>query len=160
MRNANSTWLNGRRFREDLEEKGVLFLDTDTALREQNGNVNPLGLYDLDRNIRNVGTAPIAFLIGGADGQFWYLCVATLGIGAVALALVFGLFIVAFALCEHVVSALIPEARAAYANALERWANPSSPHSDGRAARPARWFRAAPISAAPAGSCAWPPRCP
>ena len=32
-------------------------VDWDTALREQNGNVNPLGLYDLDRNIRNVGTA-------------------------------------------------------------------------------------------------------
>ena len=27
------------------------------ALREQNHNVNPLGLYDLDRNIRNVGKA-------------------------------------------------------------------------------------------------------
>ncbi len=32
-------------------------IDWDTALREQNGNVNPLGLFDLDRNIRNVGTA-------------------------------------------------------------------------------------------------------
>ena len=32
-------------------------VDWDTALREQNGNVNPLGLYDLDRNIRNVGRA-------------------------------------------------------------------------------------------------------
>jgi len=32
-------------------------VDWDTALREQNGNVNPLGLYDLDRNIRAVGTA-------------------------------------------------------------------------------------------------------
>ena len=32
-------------------------VDWDTALREQNGNVNPLGLYDLDRNIRTVGTA-------------------------------------------------------------------------------------------------------
>lgn len=30
-------------------------VDWDTALRENNGNVNPLGLYDLDRNIRNVG---------------------------------------------------------------------------------------------------------
>jgi beta-glucosidase len=30
-------------------------VDWDTALREDNGNVNPLGLYDLDRNIRNVG---------------------------------------------------------------------------------------------------------
>ena len=32
-------------------------VDWDTALREKNGNVNPLGLYDLDRNIRNVGRA-------------------------------------------------------------------------------------------------------
>ena len=32
-------------------------IDWDSALREQNGNVNPLGLYDLDRNIRNVGKA-------------------------------------------------------------------------------------------------------
>ena len=32
-------------------------VDWDSALRENNGNVNPLGLYDLDRNIRNVGRA-------------------------------------------------------------------------------------------------------
>ena len=32
-------------------------VDWDTALREQNGNVNALGLYDLDRNIRRVGQA-------------------------------------------------------------------------------------------------------
>ena len=32
-------------------------VDWDTALRENNGRVNPLGLYDLDRNIRPVGTA-------------------------------------------------------------------------------------------------------
>jgi beta-glucosidase/6-phospho-beta-glucosidase/beta-galactosidase len=32
-------------------------VDWDTALREDNGNVNPLGLYDLDRNIRAVGRA-------------------------------------------------------------------------------------------------------
>ena len=32
-------------------------VDWDSALRFQNGNVNPLGLYDLDRNIRNVGRA-------------------------------------------------------------------------------------------------------
>ena len=32
-------------------------VDWDSALREQNGNVNALGLYDLDRNIRNVGRA-------------------------------------------------------------------------------------------------------
>jgi beta-glucosidase/6-phospho-beta-glucosidase/beta-galactosidase len=32
-------------------------VDWDTALREQNGHVNPLGLYDLDRRIRPVGRA-------------------------------------------------------------------------------------------------------
>lgn len=32
-------------------------VDWDVALREKNGNVNPLGLYDLDRNIRPVGKA-------------------------------------------------------------------------------------------------------
>jgi hypothetical protein len=32
-------------------------VDWDTALRENNGRVNPLGLFDLDRNIRAVGTA-------------------------------------------------------------------------------------------------------
>jgi cysteine desulfurase len=32
---------------------------------------------------------------------------------------------------------VVPEARAAIADALERWANPSSPHGDGRAARAA-----------------------
>ncbi|MET0180462.1 MAG: family 1 glycosylhydrolase [Novosphingobium sp.] len=32
-------------------------VDWDSALREKNGNVNPLGLYDLDRNIRRVGQA-------------------------------------------------------------------------------------------------------
>ena len=32
-------------------------VDWDTALREDNGTVNALGLYDLDRNIRRVGTA-------------------------------------------------------------------------------------------------------
>ena len=32
-------------------------VDWDTALRENNGRVNPLGLYDLDRNIRPVGKA-------------------------------------------------------------------------------------------------------
>jgi beta-glucosidase len=31
--------------------------DWDVALREVRGNVNPLGLFDLDRNIRNVGRA-------------------------------------------------------------------------------------------------------
>jgi beta-glucosidase len=32
-------------------------IDWDTALREDNGNVNPLGLYDLNRQIRPVGEA-------------------------------------------------------------------------------------------------------
>ena len=32
-------------------------VDWDTALREENGHVNPLGLYDLDRKIRPVGRA-------------------------------------------------------------------------------------------------------
>ena len=32
-------------------------VDWDTALREKNGRVNPLGLFDLDRNIRAVGRA-------------------------------------------------------------------------------------------------------
>ncbi len=32
-------------------------VDWDTALREKNGHVNPVGLYDLDRNIRPVGRA-------------------------------------------------------------------------------------------------------
>lgn len=32
-------------------------VDWDTALREDNGNVNAVGLYDLDRNIRPVGRA-------------------------------------------------------------------------------------------------------
>ena len=32
-------------------------VDWDVALRVKNGTVNPLGLYDLDRNIRPVGVA-------------------------------------------------------------------------------------------------------
>jgi beta-glucosidase len=32
-------------------------VDWDNALREDRGNVNPLGLYDLERNIRPVGRA-------------------------------------------------------------------------------------------------------
>ena len=32
-------------------------VDWDTALREDNGRVNALGLFDLDRNIRPVGRA-------------------------------------------------------------------------------------------------------
>lgn len=57
-------WANVRRLKKD----GVPLLgftwyslqdqvDWDTALREDNGNVNPLGLCDLDRNIRPVGHA-------------------------------------------------------------------------------------------------------
>ena len=32
-------------------------MDWDTALREPNGRVDPLGLYDLDRKVRPVGDA-------------------------------------------------------------------------------------------------------
>ena len=32
-------------------------VDWDTALREDNGRVNPLGLYDIDRKLRPVGAA-------------------------------------------------------------------------------------------------------
>ena len=32
-------------------------MDWDSALREQNGHIHPVGLYDLDRNIRPVGIA-------------------------------------------------------------------------------------------------------
>jgi beta-glucosidase len=32
-------------------------IDWDSALREENGHVNPVGLYDLERNIRPVGEA-------------------------------------------------------------------------------------------------------
>ena len=32
-------------------------MDWDTALREDNGTVNPLGLFDMDRNVRPVGEA-------------------------------------------------------------------------------------------------------
>jgi beta-glucosidase/6-phospho-beta-glucosidase/beta-galactosidase len=57
-------WMNMFRLRED----GVPIIgftwysltdqvDWDTALRENNGNVNPLGLYDLNRKIRPVGKA-------------------------------------------------------------------------------------------------------
>jgi len=30
-------------------------VDWDTALREDNGHINPLGLFDMDRHIRPVG---------------------------------------------------------------------------------------------------------
>jgi beta-glucosidase/6-phospho-beta-glucosidase/beta-galactosidase len=57
-------WANMVRLRDD----GVPILgftwysltdqvDWDTQLRQDNGNVNPLGLYDLDRHIRPVGRA-------------------------------------------------------------------------------------------------------
>lgn len=57
-------WLNMLRLKQD----GVPIIgftwysltdqvDWDTALREDNGRINPLGLYDLDRNIRPVGIA-------------------------------------------------------------------------------------------------------
>jgi hypothetical protein len=32
-------------------------VDWDVSLREENGTVNPLGLYDLDRQVRPVGRA-------------------------------------------------------------------------------------------------------
>jgi hypothetical protein len=32
-------------------------IDWDTALREENGHINPVGLYDLERNLRPVGAA-------------------------------------------------------------------------------------------------------
>jgi hypothetical protein len=32
-------------------------VDWDSALRDDNGHVNPVGLFDLDRNIRPVGRA-------------------------------------------------------------------------------------------------------
>jgi hypothetical protein len=57
-------WANVLRLRNDgIPTVGFTWysltdqVDWDTALRQQNGNVNPLGLYDLDRNIRNVGKA-------------------------------------------------------------------------------------------------------
>jgi hypothetical protein len=58
------TWANIQRLRLDgVPLCGMTWysltdqVDWDTALREDNGNVNPLGLYDLDRNIRPVGQA-------------------------------------------------------------------------------------------------------
>ncbi len=57
-------WANVHRLREDgVPLLGFTYysltdqVDWDTALREDNGNVNPLGLYDLDRKIRPVGAA-------------------------------------------------------------------------------------------------------
>ena len=42
-------------------------VDWDTALRESNGRVNPLGLYDLERNIRPVGRAYQALIAEWRD---------------------------------------------------------------------------------------------
>jgi beta-glucosidase/6-phospho-beta-glucosidase/beta-galactosidase len=42
-------------------------VDWDTALREPNAHVNPLGLYDLDRKIRPVGTAYRALIAEWRD---------------------------------------------------------------------------------------------
>jgi beta-glucosidase len=42
-------------------------VDWDVALREENGRVNPLGLYDLDRNIRAVGRAYKRLIADWAD---------------------------------------------------------------------------------------------
>ncbi|MDB5279595.1 MAG: glycoside hydrolase family 1 [Ferruginibacter sp.] len=57
-------WANVMRVRNDgLPILGFTWysltdqVDWDTALREENNRVNPLGLYDLNRNIRAVGTA-------------------------------------------------------------------------------------------------------
>ena len=57
-------WANLYRFKQDgFPIVGFTWyslldqVDWDTALRQNNGTVNPLGLYDLDRKIRPVGTA-------------------------------------------------------------------------------------------------------
>jgi beta-glucosidase/6-phospho-beta-glucosidase/beta-galactosidase len=57
-------WLNMLRLKQDgVPIMGFTWysltdqVDWDTALREDNGNVNPLGLFDLDRKIRPVGVA-------------------------------------------------------------------------------------------------------
>ncbi len=42
-------------------------IDWDTALREDNGNVNPLGLFDLDRKLRPVGEAYARVIKGWAN---------------------------------------------------------------------------------------------
>lgn len=58
------TWANIQQLRSDgVPICGMTWysltdqIDWDTALREKNGRVNPLGLYDLDRKIRRVGRA-------------------------------------------------------------------------------------------------------
>ena len=57
-------WANVQRLRRDgipilgFTWYGLLHqVDWDTALREDNGRINELGLYDLNRNIRPVGRA-------------------------------------------------------------------------------------------------------
>ncbi|PJJ54570.1 family 1 glycosylhydrolase [Hymenobacter chitinivorans] len=57
-------WANAHRLKQDgVPLVGFTWysltdqVDWDTALREDNNRVNPLGLYDLDRNIRPVGKA-------------------------------------------------------------------------------------------------------
>jgi hypothetical protein len=57
-------WANVLRLRNDgIPTVGFTWysltdqMDWDTALREDNGRVHPVGLYDLDRNIRPVGRA-------------------------------------------------------------------------------------------------------
>ena len=57
-------WANVFRIRQDgVPVMGFTWysltdqVDWDTGLYENNGRVNPLGLYDLDRNIRPVGEA-------------------------------------------------------------------------------------------------------
>ncbi|RYU78771.1 family 1 glycosylhydrolase [Hymenobacter persicinus] len=57
-------WANAHRLKQDgVPLVGFTWysltdqIDWDTALREDNNRVNPLGLYDLDRNIRPVGKA-------------------------------------------------------------------------------------------------------
>ena len=58
------TWANIQHLRsENVPIYGMTWysltdqIDWDSALRETSGNVNPLGLFDLDRNIRPVGRA-------------------------------------------------------------------------------------------------------
>ena len=57
-------WANAYRLKQDgIPLVGFTWyslldqVDWDTALRENNGRVNPLGLYDLGRNMRPVGRA-------------------------------------------------------------------------------------------------------
>ncbi len=67
-------WLNVHRLKQDgvplvgftwysLQDQ----VDWDTGLRENNGRVNPLGLCDMDRNIRPVGHAYKALIRNWRD---------------------------------------------------------------------------------------------